>query len=44
MQWKMALPKIWSKASVSPKNSPMKACSQLAVSISSDEYDRKMAS
>ena len=32
MQWKMALPKIWSKASVSPKNSPMKACSQLATS------------
>ena len=44
MQWKIALPKICSNTSASPKNSLMKLCSQLAVSISSEANDRKTAS
>ena len=41
---KIALPKMWSKASVSPKNSAMKSCSVDAVSISSVATERKIDS
>ena len=41
---KIALPKMWSKASVSPKNSAMKSCSVDAVSISSVATERKISS